>query len=212
MDLECIGYFRKQEAKYWWPINVGELARIQLRAHEELRQSHIGLRLGCLITVAALSFRGISPPKVAVPVIDRIFDEDPNDIWSMVYALFWSELPDRAAMLPRWLRLLRDLIPAELPDPDGVPISIDGVAYLRDQVMLFAAFHHEHPACELVGILESLLLANKNYAEMASQGTTGRGEHAEWRNAVMKWIKRAEATVSLVLRMETTTSSGHHQR
>ena len=64
--LDCVGYFRKQQMRAWWAINVGELASIQRRAVAELSD----VEAGEIVTISSVAIGGSDRPRVAVPRID----------------------------------------------------------------------------------------------------------------------------------------------
>jgi hypothetical protein len=65
--LDCVAYFRVQEMKYWWPVNMAEIASIQQTVVDRLWAERINLRPGSIFTVAAIALWEDTPPKVLVP-------------------------------------------------------------------------------------------------------------------------------------------------
>jgi thymidylate synthase len=161
--LDCMGYFRKQELRYWWPVNMAELARLQ----EEVQRGLIlkygarGLKLGMVSTITAIGVVGTSIPRVLVPSIDRFYDEDPNTLWSLVYGLVWEHMPNRSAYLGRWIALLQDLMPPETPDQDGVPVAMDGIEFVIETLSRFTEYHQESRLQALLGVFTERLCCSK---------------------------------------------------
>ncbi len=82
--LDCIGYYRTQEFKHWWPVNLAELRSLQLEIASEAM-----LTPGLITTISAdprLS-QGKQPTKVAVPLIDQWVDNHPGRIAMIAQAL-----------------------------------------------------------------------------------------------------------------------------
>lgn len=82
--LDCFGYFRKQELRYWWPVNVGELAHLQAQVRELLDEPRPSL--GRIVTFSAIALWQSVLPRVAVPEIDRLVDE-PERLWGLAAAV-----------------------------------------------------------------------------------------------------------------------------
>jgi hypothetical protein len=66
--LNSVAYFRKQEMRYWWPVNFAELVRMHNQAVERLSSTYHDIRSGSIITFAASARVGDWLPKVAVPL------------------------------------------------------------------------------------------------------------------------------------------------
>jgi hypothetical protein len=162
--LDCIAYFRKQEMRYWWPVNFAELALMQNKAVEHLSQTHIGLRSGSIVTIASIAYASRALPKVAVPIIDRLVDEDPDTLWQLARSLVWPTAGVAQLMKPKWERLLADLTPAPKPDPDGVPVAIQGLGDLIREIGRFKRFHAGPDIDEAQVVLSGLLQVNGAYA------------------------------------------------
>lgn len=103
-QLDCFGYFRKQEMQYWWPVNLAEMKRLQDRVRLGLERK---ADPGRLVTFAAIALWKSQLPRVAVPTLDRLID-DPERIWGMALAV--AE-PDAASAdaASDWRVVLADL-------------------------------------------------------------------------------------------------------
>ncbi|HEX4033586.1 MAG TPA: metallophosphoesterase [Solirubrobacteraceae bacterium] len=104
--LDCFGYFRKQELRYWWPVNVAELARIQEAVLAELHGTPKP-KLGRIVTFSAFALWSDTLPRVAVPEIDRLVDQ-PDRLWALAAAIANPAAAD-AATRAEWERILADL-------------------------------------------------------------------------------------------------------
>lgn len=193
LRLACVAYFRKQEMRYWWPVNLAELAQLQAEAMKELRlqdEKYRNVKAGDITTVAALAHLGDSLPRVAIPRVDRLLDRSLGELWSMVYALCTPALPDRRNWGARWNEVLSDLIPATEPDRDGVPIARHGLRYVLEHLSYFTQ-HIRDPRLEDVkGSLKQLLDLNERYADDTADGVMKRDRHAKWRADVEPYVER----------------------
>lgn len=108
--LDCIGWFRKQEMRYWWPVNVRELSIIQEHALDSLGKK-MDVRAGRLVTYASMAVYGKELPLLAVAEVDRLLDF-PDTMWRLAVSLAF---PDRARQEERdaWGRILEELEPHE---------------------------------------------------------------------------------------------------
>jgi len=164
LHLNCLAYFRKQEMRYWWPVNIGELVLLQHQALEKLRLKYHDLLQGSIITVSAIAVASDSVPKVAVPIVDRLLDEDPDVLWQLAYSLVWPGYPQRDRIEKKWAELLDNLIPPIKPDLDGVPVAIKGLEELIKDVDRFGRLHSGGPIQEVRDELNTLLQTNRSYA------------------------------------------------
>lgn len=196
--LDCVGYFRKQELRYWWPINIVELARLQQTILSELLSKMPGLSLGSITTITAIGYAGVSLPKVAVPAIDRALDDQEDLLWSLTYALFWPALPKRQEMTAHWEYFLDDLIPPQNHDPDGVPIATDGIEYIFKLSQRFANCHPSIDARNLLEFLKQLLKLNKTHQRLTADDIDNN-THTEWRGEVEELVERIKREVKILL-------------
>ena len=151
--LDCTGYFRKQEMRYWWPINVAELAAVQgaVAAGVKIDDGHP--RAGMLRTITAHAIAEDRLPVVAVPAVDRAVDQRPEDLWRMAYGLIEPEKVDDPTELRRtWRRYLLELEPAEDPSDETPPMSRRGL----QTILRFVAAVDAKPT-EVVKALENLV-------------------------------------------------------
>jgi len=122
--LDCFGYFRKQELRYWWPVNVAELARIQQAVLEELRGTKP--KLGRIVTFSAIALWSDTLPRVAVPEIDRLVDQ-PERLWALAAAIANPSVAD-AATLAEWERILADLAGEDRAAPPQPKLGLSRLA------------------------------------------------------------------------------------
>jgi hypothetical protein len=193
-----VGYFRKQEFRYWWPVNLAELAVLQSKALERLGYAHKGLRPGTLTTIAAIGYAGTTPPRVAIPAIDLTLDDDPNLLWSMAYALFWKDIPRREALKERWDEFLDDLVPREKFNQDGIPVALDGIAELVKQVNRFIKYHQADNVDTITGKLQNLYDINLIFAKDTAYKPPEPEQYSDWRTKVIKLVGELRTKVDAV--------------
>jgi hypothetical protein len=131
-ELDCSGYFRKQEMAHWWPINVAELAKVQASVREGLSSSESLARPGKLRTTTAHAVIEDKLPAVALSSIDRAIDQHPEDLWSMGYCLVHGEYGDREEARARWKKYLGDLDPSDAEPSDELPTSFRGLSDVQE--------------------------------------------------------------------------------
>ncbi|HQU79844.1 MAG TPA: metallophosphoesterase [Azonexus sp.] len=131
--LDCIGYYRAQEFKSWWPVNVAELRHLQWEVANKA-----DITPGKITTITPYPRLDKDhekirhPTKVAVPLVDQWVDNHPEHIAKI--ALFLSNSAasnDREGEL-LWRRFLDDLKQSAYADfhIDGMQVAIDGLELL----------------------------------------------------------------------------------
>jgi hypothetical protein len=126
--LDCFGFFRKQEMRFWWPINVAELQRIQEDVLKKL--SRPDLRPGSIITYSAFAHVDTAVPDVNVTAIDRLADDGDRGIEVMAYFMAHPEEVDADAARADWRRVLDDLEPKD----ETAPRPVLGLRLLRERL------------------------------------------------------------------------------
>jgi hypothetical protein len=190
--LDCVAYFRKQEMRYWWPVNVAELASLQTKACSELRGSHYpDLETGFLRTVSSMAFAGTTVPRVAVPKIDRAADEDPGKLTLLAVAAVTPTLGGREDLFATWNKFVDDLEPLDERDPDGVPVAEAG---LRKVIEALSQVSEDGESNELQQALDALL--QRNIAYMGERQTDHR--HSAWVAGVRSDLQRIRAALTAV--------------
>jgi 3',5'-cyclic AMP phosphodiesterase CpdA len=171
--LDSIAYFRKQEMRHWWLINVAEIINLQniIIKELDLGRKITGVRNGRVTTIAALAYLGKvdARPLVALPKIDLMFDDENTGIHygltDLVYSLIYNEISNREKSKNLWIALLDDMIPKDNPDPNGVPIAIEGLEFLSKRIRKILEGKENREIENLVANLEFLLSKNKAFSE-----------------------------------------------
>jgi 3',5'-cyclic AMP phosphodiesterase CpdA len=140
--LDCFGYFRKQELRYWWPVNVAELARLQQAVWAELPEEKRP-KIGRIVTFSAIALWADALPRVAVPEIDRLVDE-PDRLWSLAAAIAHPSSAD-ADTAAEWERILADLAGDGRKRPPQPKLGIARLLLELDRVATVATSTHLDP-------------------------------------------------------------------
>jgi 3',5'-cyclic AMP phosphodiesterase CpdA len=135
--LDATAYFRKQEMKYWWPVNIAEIKRVMVTVSEALKD----VKLGSITTTAAIAVWQTTRSRVSVPAIDRMFlqnDDGRRDLMRMAALVAQPEstalAEERNRLIQLWRIALEDVVPPEEAVMDSIPVAIEGVCFLRDAV------------------------------------------------------------------------------
>jgi 3',5'-cyclic AMP phosphodiesterase CpdA len=129
--VDVVGYYRAQEFRRWWPINVAELRALQVQVCDG-RQT----RPGRITTVTAEARAiGRSPTEVSVPLIDRWLDQHPGRLFLLATYLAGGAAADSGGMrdevVSGWMQSLADFEQATQEfNLDGVPLAIEGIEAL----------------------------------------------------------------------------------
>lgn len=161
--LNATAYFRKQEMRHWWPINVVEVARIQRQVVSKVG-GNIPVTCGSITTITAMPVPGEGMPTVSVPDLDRRVDK-PGGMLELVLPLF-SRLVSRAEIELRWERVFADWVPADKEPPDGDPRPRLGLLELAEIVQSASGTYALTPALDdLISRINDLHAANELYTE-----------------------------------------------
>jgi len=196
--LDCTAYFRKQEMRFWWLVNLAELARLQRHVCEALRtgkrQNELRTILpGPITTIAARAKADRTPPKVQVPRIDRYYSLSRERLFGMVNALLWKHMPGREQYAHDWVQLFVELEPPETSDPDGLAVGHEGVKYIRDEIekhLKSKRFQGDQKLSELHNALNELLARNAEFALLQQEEKANAEKHNSWRTAIIPLLNR----------------------
>lgn len=160
-ELDCTGYFRKQEMQYWWPVNLAELRMLQQRVAKGIDSQ--GIHTGHITTFSAIALWKQELPAVAVPELDRLI-ESPQRLWAMgAAATFPAEASPEA--LADWRRVLDDLQGAGRDAPPRAPT---GAGLLAAEVDRFAGLPGAASVAPVAAALRTLV---QHYAAQEDQET-----------------------------------------
>ncbi len=184
--LDTIAYFRKQQMRTWWPVNVGELRRLQSGVIDALATRGRDVSPGEIVTFAAEAIWGTDRPRVMVPNVDRLAQDDPAVLWKTALRAFAADEDFTPSI---WEDLFADWLPGEQMEPDGVPIAIRGIEMLAGIIGTLADFHDSEPGSRLAAEFDSLLHNNRTYSAQEDQpegrdSTARRVAFDQWRGEV----------------------------
>jgi hypothetical protein len=177
--VDCVAYFRNQEMRYWWAVNMAEVAQLQAKIAERLM---VEASCGFITSVSALASvaKSGAEPGVAVPLVDRLADESPERLADLAYGVVGTAHPTRKTWRALWEDVLTDLTPSVAPVRKGVPIAIHGLLDLLNLLKhLSVTCEKAKPIAERV---EMILGANRAHAAVVSPS---RQKHVAWRQQVI---------------------------
>lgn len=180
--LDCIGYYRAQEFKSWWPVNIAELRHLQLEvAHQA---TVIPGKITTISPYPRLSEDKQNirqPTKVAVPLIDQWVDNYPVRIAKIALILANNVATPDPEGIDFWNRCLADLEQNANTKfhQDGVQVAIDGIRLLLDWLEATAGQK------EIVDLISGLLEINELY----DRGPKKNSDFRYWQKTVKEKLK-----------------------
>lgn len=206
-------YFRKQEMIYWWPINLAELADLQQAAIQGLAERGHPYGAGRITTVTAIPVVAKRTPRVAVPRVDQLADEEPGALTRMALAVTAHEVPSRASYFYRWPEIIDDWLPGEVSAADGDPVPVFGLNALAETLADVAATYEESNRLErLVDLLKRIHSLNAQYANVARSRPANGITHSQWSAEVRPLVDRLLAEVRALLEIEVADDTGQRPR
>jgi 3',5'-cyclic AMP phosphodiesterase CpdA len=183
--LHVVGLFRKQEMRYWWPINAAELASMQSQVVDLLAKRGKLVAAGSITTFATQAKAGTATPWVAVPRIDQLVWDNPSRLWALAAAVAAVDAPRHGEALSELCSLMREWRPAEREAPDGAPAAGPGLALLHDALRELAeVFGSLTSARRPMELLELMQLTNQQY-----KADPGRSmPYVQWREISRGYI------------------------
>lgn len=183
--LNIVGFYRKQEMRYWWAVNIREL-RLMMDA---LLQHRLKASVGSITTIATVAVAERGKPRVAVPVLDRWYDKDKGKIaelvLSAVRASQSSELETvDASKLAIWRAVLNDLIPAELASGtqiENVPLATKGLELAHELLKAFSQFDSNSKLSLLTECFAKIQTECGNIVQIVLRG--GQSAYTEYERA-----------------------------
>ena len=163
--LHVVGVFRKQEMRYWWPINAAELAEMQARVVDLMNKQGRTVQAGSLTTFATQAKAGTAIPWVAVPAIDQLVWDDPSNMWSLAAAVAAPDMgAKRASFLAQIHELMMEWRPADQEAADGAPAAGPGLRHFDlALVALGETFGRTKAVRRFHELLELMQVANREY-------------------------------------------------
>lgn len=133
--VDAIAYYRAQEFRRWWPINVAELRALQICIC-----AGSPMTPGRITTVTAdARASGRKPTEVSVPIIDRWLDQHPGRLFLLAAHLSGNAGSETSAnreeVVNGWMQSLEEFEEATKEyNADGVPLAIEGLQALASYI------------------------------------------------------------------------------
>lgn len=132
--LDLIGYYRVQETRHWWPINILELFTLQSNMLQKINEINKNVVRGKLTTIAA-SVRFHETYAFGHSYISRVdilMENDPTRLAAISNALFCNI--QASEYVNDWDDIFTDLqkLKQSQYNPDGNAFPISGLEYLYD--------------------------------------------------------------------------------
>lgn len=142
--VQAVGYFRKQEMRYWWPINVAELKSLQSRVCAGVAKRGRPAIPGEIVTITAMPTYGSSFPRVAITKVDRLVDENPGRLLRMALCVYNPAIVDAEGAIADWQVLVAECTPPldAYSAADGYPLPTAGLNAL-EQLLDGVSSSHE---------------------------------------------------------------------
>jgi 3',5'-cyclic AMP phosphodiesterase CpdA len=185
--LDCVGYFRKQEMQFWWPVNLAELALLQKEVRDGLRDE---IGIGRIVTFAAIALWEDDLPRVAVPILDRLL-ETPGRLMDMALSVAFPDA-DLEVARDDWVQTLVDLKGNGRPQP---PRPQAGTSELHENV---SRLQGVKPDAKLAPIVDTLEELRDQYAAYPP----GNDPSASAVKVMIKRVEKLEKAVSAALGLE----------
>jgi 3',5'-cyclic AMP phosphodiesterase CpdA len=199
--LDVVAYFRKQEMRYWWAINAAELAILQERMLEELQMLEARYQPGEITTVTAMPVVAEKVPRVAVPRIDQLADEQPGELVRLALSVCARDFPDREAVAEHWSAVVNDWRPGQTATVDGDPVATFGLRALAEVIEnVSQAIGTEERVEEIVSCLKQMHQHNVDFATRMQSKANYKRTHEAWRSEVQPLVARLMITVNRILR------------
>ncbi|MEU7904248.1 metallophosphoesterase [Actinoplanes sp. NPDC049118] len=198
--LGVVAYFRKQEMRYWWAINVAELAILQERMLEEMQALDAHYGPGEITTVTAIPVVAEKVPRVAVPRIDQVADEQPGELVRLALSVCARDLPGRETFVDQWSAVVDDWKPGITATVDGDPVATFGLRALAEVIEnVSQAIGTEDRAEDIISCLKQIHQHNVDFATKMQSKTNYKRTHEEWRREVQPLVARLLRTVNRIL-------------
>jgi hypothetical protein len=92
--------------------------------------------------------------------------------------------------------------PPDVPDPDGVPVAIDGLRSLVDHIKAFKDHHKGIDTKQLLTEMHALLKANETYQKKIMEAEPSAKDHDEWKEDAAAHIENIRAEVKRLMGIE----------
>lgn len=195
--VDCTAHFRKQEMRYWWPINVAELARLQAEVVRGLNRDT--LSTGAITTYTSMAVFSNKLPRVNVPEVDREAWRDEDALRALAISVVEPRLPKHAAHVAKLRGLVLGWMPEGPDEPtDGFAVPVHGIRVIATFLEAAADVHsgRQDNVNPLVHALHRIDEANREYIRARATERAGTG-HAF--KALLTKLQRERTEIEEVL-------------
>ena len=133
--LHATAYFRKQEMRYWWPVNVSEIKLVM----GEMMKGQKDMELGSITTMAAVAVWQTTRSRVSIPMVDRLYLRDEAGRKLLLRMVAGLAQPkeclreaERVELRSAWANVLQDIVPPEKSISDSIPVAVEGIRFLQN--------------------------------------------------------------------------------
>lgn len=190
--IDAVGFFRKQELRYWWPVNAAELAAMQRTLLGRLGPNY---EAGAVITFSTIGYvEEENPPRVAIPSVDLLYEEDEARLFELAYALIGGVESD-SGIGKEWGKLIEGLGPPQHMPTGGPPLALDGLRWLSEQTTNLAAASKVDEVDTVAKRLRAILALNENYAATLVADAADATNYRTWREDVVEQVKELRAAL-----------------
>jgi len=194
--LDCVAYFRKLELRYWWLVNLAELSSLQRKLATRLLDGPRGkepafaeLEAGSIVTLAVRAEKGAHALRVQVPMVDRYYAVARQRLSALVYALVFEGIPERDRYGEEWVILLKELVPPARRPVGDLWVSVEGLAHLRDEVLILARSHPSDEQLSMLGVaLSELVAKNESFAVVQRLHDVSAARYRRWADDVDRLV------------------------
>ena len=196
-ELDIIGYFRKQEMLYWWPVNVAELAELQQAVLAKLGEERSAVA-GRIVTFSATALAGSKLPGVAVIGLDRAIEEG-NSLWEMAASIAFPDATDSQAAKTKWSEMIEELRGTDRAAP---PVPKVGHSLLLSHLEMFGKITESEGLVQVTNHFKRLC-EYYSFADGAKSVSEGAVP------ALLRSISALEAAVGQVLDGPAAANGAH---
>lgn len=214
--FESIAYFKKQEMRYWWVVNVTEIKKIITEIISSLKETNPDFDFygGTITTISAIAYtsKAKAYAHIGVPLIDRIYDEykskfnsfksnNPKNeisLWLLLYSLcIKPPYKEKKKLRLLWLRIITDLVPSEVADKNTVPVANEGLEYVIKQIEMYL----DAKSTRLVkSFYDNLVLIQEHNRKFVkpNEDSTIKYLYETWRNDCMKAVNKLKVIIETI--------------
>jgi 3',5'-cyclic AMP phosphodiesterase CpdA len=193
--LHCNAFFRKQEMRYWWAINVAEIAKLQSEVLQRLLTQLDRVVAGPIRTFTSEAVFSELLPKVNVPQVDRLAWTDSAQMWTMAVAVADVRMNNRSLQLARLVSLMEEWRPTGGRPQDGAVMPEKGLKVLSEALEALAPLFADGPAAKAADLTRHMDEVNTNYRHLDPAERLPKA-YQRWRKRQIELLDRFAELIS----------------